>query len=213
MAKKLDIQEFDLDELMDCLEENVTDDIKGFDDLINLDGAINREIYIGDIVAGIGQTVEGYIRFWNRYDDLKKIPIDKRLPIKIYINSNGGLLGETMTIIDAIEMSLTPVWTINSGACYSGGFFCFIAGHRRFSYRHSTFLYHEGSTGNSGDAGKFRNFADFYNKQLEQLKDITLKYTTMTEEYYREHQRDDLWLTAEEALKLGVCDEITEVFI
>lgn len=207
------MEDFNLDELMDCLEDNIKEDIRGFEEVINLDGAANREVYIGDIVAGTGQTIEGYIRFWNRYDDMHKIPVDKRVPIKVYINSGGGLLGDTMTIIDAIEMSVTPVWTINTGAAYSGGFFSFIAGHKRIAYKHSTFLYHEGATGSSGDAGKFRNFADFYAKQLDQLKDITLKYTDMSEEYYKEHQRDDLWLTAIEALELGVCDEIAEAFV
>jgi ATP-dependent Clp protease, proteolytic subunit ClpP len=207
------MEDFNLDELMDCLEDNIKEDIRGFEEVINLDGAANREVYIGDIVAGTGQTIEGYIRFWNRYDDMHKIPVEERVPIKVYINSGGGLLGDTMTIIDAIEMSVTPVWTINTGAAYSGGFFSFIAGHKRIAYKHSTFLYHEGSTGSSGDAGKFRNFADFYAKQLDQLKDITLKYTDMSEEYYKEHQRDDLWLTAIEALELGVCDEIAEAFV
>jgi mannose-6-phosphate isomerase len=35
----------------------------------------------------------------------------------------------------------------------------------------------------------------------------------ITPEQYKEHIKDDWWLTAEEALKLGVCDEIAEEFI
>ena len=116
-------------------------------------------------------------------------------------------------MIDAIKMSTTPIWTINIGAAYSGGFFTFIAGHKRFAYPLSTFLYHEGSTGNIGDAGKFRNFADFYDKQLDMLKAITTQNTRITDEMYRDHKKDDWWMTAEEALELGVCDEITKEFI
>ena len=52
-----DIQEFDLDDLVDALAENVKDDIKTFEDVINLDGAVNREVYVGDICSGLGQTV------------------------------------------------------------------------------------------------------------------------------------------------------------
>ena len=85
-----DIQEFDLDDLVDALAENVKDDIKTFEDVVNLDGAVNREVYVGDICSGLGQTVEGYIRFWNKYDDKRNIPIEDRKPIKIYIDSNGG---------------------------------------------------------------------------------------------------------------------------
>lgn len=208
-----DIQEFDLDNLVDALAENVKDDIKTFEDVINLDGAVNREVYVGDICAGLGQTVEGYIRFWNKYDDKRNIPIEGRKPIKIYIDSNGGCLGDTFTMIDAIKLSKTPVWTICTGAAYSGGFFTFIAGHRRFAYDHASFLYHEGATATGADAGKFRNYAEFYQKELEQLKEVTLKYTKITPEEYKEHIKDDWWMTADEALKYGVCDEIAKEFV
>lgn len=208
-----DIREFDLDDLVDALAENVKDDIKTFEDVINLDGAVNREVYVGDICSGLGQTVEGYIRFWNKYDDKHNIPIEDREPIKIYIDSNGGCLSDTFTMIDAIKLSKTPVWTICIGAAYSGGFFTFIAGHRRFAYDHASFLYHEGATATGADAGKFRNYAEFYQKELEQLKEVTLKYTKITPEEYKEHIKDDWWMTADEALKYGVCDEIVKEFV
>ena len=215
MAETIDyeIQEFDLDDLVDALAENVKDDIKTFEDVINLDGAVNREVYVGDICSGLGQTVEGYIRFWNKYDDKRNIPIEDRKPIKIYIDSNGGCLSDTFTMIDAIKLSKTPVWTICTGAAYSGGFFTFIAGHRRFAYDHASFLYHEGATATGADAGKFRNYAEFYQKELEQLKEVTLKYTKITPEEYKEHIKDDWWMTADEALKYGVCDEIVKEFV
>ena len=208
-----EIQEFDLDDLIDAMSDNIKEDVKSFDDILNLDGALNREIYVGDISGGMGQTVDGYIRFWNRYDEVHKIPIEDREPIKIYIDSNGGNLNDTFTMIDAISMSKTPVWTICTGAAYSGGFFTFIAGHKRIAYNHASFLYHEGSTGNAADAGKFRNFAEFYQKELDQLKEITLKYTKITPEEYKEHIKDDWWMTADEALKYGVCDEIAQELI
>ena len=215
MAETTDyeIQEFDLDYLVDALAEKVKEDMKTFEDVINLDGAVNRDVYVGDICSGLGQTVEGYIRFWNKYDDKRNIPIEDRKPIKIYIDSNGGCLSDTFTMIDAIKLSKTPVWTICTGAAYSGGFFTFIAGHRRFAYDHASFLYHEGATATGADAGKFRNYAEFYQKELEQLKEVTLKYTKITPEEYKEHIKDDWWMTADEALKYGVCDEITKEFV
>jgi len=204
--------EFDLDEILPLLGENIKKDIKSFEDYLNLDGSLNREIYIGDINCGLGQDVEGYIRYWNQYDAKHKIPVEDREPIKIYIDSGGGSLTDTLTIIDAIRMSETPVVTICIGTAYSGGFFIFISGDHRIAYPHATFLYHEGSTSNGGDAGKFRNFAEFYTKQLDMLKNVTLKYTKMTEEFYESIKKDDFWMTAEEAYKLGACDEIARGF-
>jgi ATP-dependent Clp protease protease subunit len=189
------------------------DSIKNFDNILETNGFLNREIFVGDIDSDLGVAVNVLIRFYNQQDEEESIPVQDRKPIKIFIDSGGGDLDATFTIIDSIKMSKTPVWTINFGCAYSGGFFIFINGHKRFTTPLSTFLYHEGSTGNVGDAGKFRNFAEFYERQLALLKDIVLKQTNISEELYKEHQKDDWWLDANEALDLGIADEILERFI
>jgi ATP-dependent Clp protease protease subunit len=205
--------DFEAEELMSFLTQNVKEDIKSFSDIVNLEGNLNRELFVYTITEGVGSDINGYIRFWNSYDEKHNIPIDQRKPIKIYFDSDGGLLNETFIIIDSIAMSKTPVWTICIGSAYSGGFFSFIAGHRRIAYPQSSFLYHEGSAGNSGTAAQFQNFSAFYKKQLNQLKDIVLRYTKIDEKKYSEIVKEDFWLTAEEALELGVCDEIAEEFV
>ena len=184
-----------------------------FGDITDLSNALNRQLNVGEIDGNVGDAIDSYIRFFNRQDEQDGIPVEERVPIKIYIDSPGGDLIATFTMINSIRMSKTPVWTINIGAAYSGGFFTFIAGHKRFAYPLSSFLFHEGSTGTSGDAGKFRNFADFYKKELDNLKKIVLEYTDITEEDYEKHINDDWWFTAEEALEYGICDEITKELI
>ena len=91
---------------------------------------------------------------------------------------------------------------------YSGGFFIFLAGDKKLAYPHASFLYHEGATTSGGDANKFRNFAKFYEVQLEQLKHIVLKNSGISEEEYEKHIKDDWWLTSEEAVQFGIADEI-----
>ena len=180
-----------------------------FCDIIDLSNGLNRNIVLTDIDASIGDSVNSYIQFFNRIDQEKKIDVNKRTPIKIYIDSNGGNLTACFTIIDAITMSKTPVWTINIGKAYSAGFFIFITGHKRFAYPNSSFLFHEGSTGIYQDANKFKNYADFYKQQLEQLRAITLKHTQIEPEEYDKHVKDDWWFDVNEALKYGVTDKIS----
>lgn len=199
-----------LDELVDSLAKNVKEDIKQFEDIVNLEGALNREIYINDIEYGLGQSVDGYIRYWNEYDEKHSIPIKDRKPIKLYIDSYGGDLVEAFTIINAIELSKTPIVGICIGAAYSSGFFIFITCPKRIAYPLSSFLYHEGSAQNGGTANQFQNFATFYKKQLEQLKNHVLKYTKIDKDLYKDIQKEDFWMTAQEALELGVCDAIIE---
>lgn len=184
-----------------------------FVDIVDLDNALNRCLHLGDITTNVADSMVTYIRFFNRYDEQENIPVEKREPIKIFIDSSGGDVMGTLTIIDAIKNSKTPVWTINIGQAYSGGFFVFITGHKRLSYENASFLFHEGSTGGQGDANKFNNWADFYKRVLKKIKGIVLKYTKISEEEYEKHAKDDWWLFADEAINYGICDEITKEII
>lgn len=189
-----------------------TKDCSDFDDLLNKTLCLDRNCLILDITEGTGDGINNLIRYWNLIDDKNNIPVEERQPIKLYIDSNGGDLVQTFIMIDSIRLSKTPVWTIGMGAVYSGGFFTFISGHRRIAYPSSSYLYHEGSTGTFGDAGKFRNYACFYEKQMTALKAHTLKFTDIDERTYDLHIKDDWWMTAEEAIQYGICDEIaTEI--
>lgn len=199
----------DLKDLIKELEENKEKELKSFDQLVDHYQSFNdRNIVIGEIGYEIAVAVDSIIRFWNKVDEEAGLAVEERKPIKIYLHSPGGFLTSTFTMIDVIKMSKTPVYTIAMGETYSGGFFTFLAGHKKFAYPHASFLYHEGATANGGDANKFRNFAKFYEVQLEQLRQVVLDNSSISEEEYEKHIKDDWWLTAEEAVKYGIADEI-----
>ena len=203
-----------LHDLIKELENNKEKEVKSFDQLVEYYQCFNdRNLLIGPIDDEIAIAVDSVIRFWNKADEEASIPVEERKPIKLYLNSPGGFLTSTFTMIDAIKMSKTPVYTIAIGEAYSGGFFTFLAGHKRYAYPHASFLYHEGATANGGDANKFRNFAKFYEVQLEQLKQVVLNNSKVTEEEYDKHIKDDWRLTAEDALEYGIVDEIIKELI
>lgn len=208
-----DIQEITIEDLLPNMATNIKNHTYSFEDILNMDGALHREVYIADIVDGVGTSIDGYIRFWNNYDIQHKIPKDQREPIKIYVDSFGGSLSDTLTIIDSIKLSQTPVITICTGCAYSGGFFIFISGHKRIAYPHASFLFHEGSTSNGGTSGQFENYTAFYKKQLEQLKDIVLKNTSITESEYKNIRKDDIWYDTKDGLEKGFIDEIAKEFV
>lgn len=200
---------FDINDLMSCLEENVKEDIISFEDIINLKSSLDREIYLGEISDGIGSVIDGVISYWNKIDE--GIEEKDRKPIQIIIDSPGGSLTDTFTIIDAIKLSETPVHTIVVGTAYSGGCLVAMSGHKRYAYPHSSFMLHEGSTSTGGDSHKFINYSKFYQTQLAQLKDIVLSNTKMTNDFYESIKRDDYWLSAYEAKEKGIIDEILGV--
>lgn len=206
------MDKYNITNLINSLVESEKDNYD-FTDIVDLHNGINRHMHLGVIDNDIADAIDNYIRFFNKQDEQENIPIRKRKPIKLYIDSIGGDIMGTLTIIDSIRQSNTPVITINTGQAYSGGFFCFIAGHKRISYPNASFLFHEGSTGTFADANKFNNWADFYKKILRRLRAVTLEFTNITEEEYNEHQKDDWWFFAEEALEKGICDEISKELI
>ena len=209
MKKKCDF--IDITDLMGAILSEDSDK-RSFEDIVEIDSVANdRNIYISDIDSGIGSTVDSVIRFWNRQDG--DLPIEDREPIKMYIDSMGGSLVDAFSVIDAIKMSKTPVWTIVTGTAYSAGFFIAIAGHKRFAYPLASFMYHEGSASNGGTANQFRNFADFYDTQLLQLKNHVLDCTNIDEARYKDIKKDDVWMTATEALEIQAIDEIVGEFV
>ena len=172
----------------------------------------NRTIILNDIKGNVtGSQIYQNILIWNLLDKNKEED-DPVEPIKIYIDSWGGSLIDGFEIIDAIKASRIPVHTIVTGAAYSCGLMVAMAGDVRTAYKHSSFLMHEGSIGSEiQDAHKFKKYAEFYNVQLQQMKDFILEHTNLTEEEYDRMSKDDNWFTAQQALEKGFIDEITEV--
>ena len=200
-----DIEIF-IEEVMDnALTANEDSTIQDLYDVINFK---NRTIILNDIKGNItGMTIYQDILLWNLLD--KNKPIEKREPIKIYIDSWGGSIIDGFEIIDAIKSSKTPVYTYVTGAAYSCGLLVAISGKRRIAYPHSSFLFHEGSIGSEiQDAHKFKKYAEFYNTQLKQMKDFILENTNIKEEEYEQINKDDNWYTAKEALEKGFIDEV-----
>ena len=191
---------------------NNTGELKGIDDVSATQDAIDRVMILNDIDEVTAEAVSHLIRFWNKAD--KDVDPKDRKPITLLIDSPGGWLEGGLMIADSIRLSKTPVHTVNMGIAYSAGLLVFITGHRRYCYPSASFLFHEGSTVTGMmDAGKFRNYAEFYEQAILRMKKYFLEYTDMTEELYQEKKKDDWWFFAEEAIDLGFCDEILEEFI
>lgn len=166
-----------------------------------------RELYLEDVDNDSSRQLVRSIIDFNRED--ANIPVESRKPIYIYINSYGGSVTDAYAIIDAITMSKTPVYTVCIGVAYSAGGIILMSGHKRKMYPKSSFMFHEGSAGMFGDAGKVKDTVKFYEKQLKQLKELVLTRSKITEELYSEKVDRDWYLTADECLQHGIIDEIS----
>jgi ATP-dependent Clp protease, protease subunit len=131
-------------------------------------------------------------------------------PIKLYIDSYGGAVYQCFGLIGVMEKSKTPIWTIVTGAAMSCGFMILINGHKRFGYAHATPLYHQVSTGFHGKVQDMEESLEETKRLQKKIEDMTCRLTSITKKKLKEilKNKTDWVLTAEEALVLGVIDEI-----
>ena len=75
------------------------------DEVLETFSFLNRSLYLcTEITHEHAIAFSDAIKFWNEMDNLDNIPIEERDPIKIYIDSPGGDLDATFSIIDSITL-------------------------------------------------------------------------------------------------------------
>mgnify|MGYP001772483134 CR=1 FL=1 len=104
----------------------------------------NRLITIDfDIDNSLMREIGELIMEYNRQD--KVIPVDEREKIVVLINSYGGDLESTYATIAIMELSKTPIITVNMNCAYSAAGLLLLAGHKRYCMPRSQMLIHSGS--------------------------------------------------------------------
>jgi len=164
------------------------------------------EYYRSPVMQMVGDIME-----INRYDAKQDTPPKDRKPIRLYINSPGGNTTEGFSLVSAIELSKTPVYTINIGQWSSMAFLIGIAGHKRFSLPHMRFLMHEGYAGAYDSGSKAQDLMKFLDRfEREVVREQVLKYGKMSGEEYDSKIREEVYMLPEDALRYGFIDEIVD---
>ena len=157
--------------------------------------------------SSVAGEIAELILEYNR-EDKGKLP-EERLPIKLYINSPGGDVTSGFAIISAIEISKTPVYTINIGQWSSMAFLIGICGHKRFSLPYTTFLMHDGSLIAAGSTNKVKDKMKFDERfENEVIKAHVLKHSTMKPVEYDALACVEYYMLPKDALEHGFIDEI-----
>lgn len=170
---------------------------------------LSRIITLGDINIDSACEVIGLIHEVQREDINKEE--DKREPIKLILNSPGGGVYEGMGIVDAIETSITPVHIYVYGQAMSMAFAIATSGHYRYASKRATFMYHELIWDSGPEKMKHHEQELKESKRLWTVYDDIISNNTdipiKTLQKVRKEQKE-WYMTAEEALNLGIIDEI-----
>ena len=135
--------------------------------------------------------------------------------ISFYINSPGGSITDGMAIVDTMNYIKCPVSTICIGLAASMGSVLLACGEKgkRYATPNSEVLIHQPliSGGLSGQTTEIKIHADHMVKTREKLNKLLSEKTGQSLEQIEKDTERDHYMTAEEALKYGLIDEIIDV--
>ena len=134
--------------------------------------------------------------------------VEERAPIKVYIDSPGGDVCALWTTIKAIEISKTPVYTINYCTAYSAAADLLTAGHKRFAFPGTNIMVHSGSCMYAGTVEQADNMKKYFDNLGKKVTDYFLAHTKVEPRIYKKKAPYDWYLDEDEALKYGIIDTV-----
>lgn len=140
--------------------------------------------------------------------------LDNKKPIYFYIHSNGGEINSGLAVYDTIQYIEAPVYTICVGLAASMGAFLLTCGAKRSALKHATILIHQPRItlkgASSAKQSEIKKIADGLIDSRNTLEEIMAKNIGVSIEQIHKDCENDNWMSAEEALKYGIIQEIVE---
>jgi len=139
---------------------------------------------------------------------------EQRMPIFVYINTPGGDVHQALAIYDVMRSIFCEVKTIVQGLAYSAGLILLQGGDARYAYKNSRLFYHESiAAAEILSPAMMRQLAHSYHTLNDQMKAIIQDRANINDEtWYLQFGENCIgsYLSAEEALELGLLDGILE---
>jgi len=171
----------------------------------------NRRVYFGNIGNGDDgadfdwDCVEIAIRCIQYLSSLNKKPIE------LHMSSNGGGVYEMLRLYDAIQICPCQVKFFGSGTVCSSASYIMAGCDERYLTTNTLVLVHKGNT---GDLEGIHTDVQIRMQELEKLdvkcNSIYAANSRMPLEFWNEITHRDLYLTAEEAVMLGIADKVIQ---
>lgn len=151
-----------------------------------------------------------WVRLWNKEDDKAGLDKNKRRPITILLDTPGGDTMEGLTVYSLLKTSATPIRVVTLSKCASIGMVIMLgATHgQRYAFENSTFLIHDGYVAYGDSLNKTQDTLEYNKKLDDRYRDAILANSKITSELYEVKKRVEWYITAQEALELGLIDHI-----
>ena len=140
----------------------------------------------------------------------------KKKKLQFMICSPGGEMPPCFALIDIMKGSKIPIHTIGLGLIASCGLLLFISGEKgkRILTPNTSILSHQFSWGSQGKEHELFAQIKEFELSTKRMLDHYKKCTGLTEKDIRKHllPPEDVWLSAQDAKKLGICDAVKSVY-
>lgn len=135
---------------------------------------------------------------------------DPTKPIRMYINSPGGVVYSGMAIYDTMRQVECPISTVAVGFTASFGTILLTAGTKgmRYALPHATIHMHQPLGGAQGQASDIAIQAQEIIRLRSTINQILSRHTGRTIEQIEEDTDRDVYMTAEQAKEYGLVDEV-----
>ena len=164
-----------------------------------------RIIFLGTPINDqVANVIVAQMLFLNSQDPDKDI--------NLYINSPGGQITSGLAIYDTMRMITAPVSTIAIGMAASMGTILLTAGSKgkRYALPHSTIHLHQPLGGVQGQAADIEIEAKEILRMRDLLNRILREQTTMGDEQISRYTDRNMYLTATQAVEVGLIDAVLE---
>jgi ATP-dependent Clp protease protease subunit len=135
---------------------------------------------------------------------------EERKRILIMIDSPGGSVEVEQSIIGAIKISKTPVWTCCYCTAYSAAADLLACGHKRFALPFVNIMFHAGSGRYEGTQAQIDSAKKFFDKMGQKVNSEVYSRVNFDNKIKKRLKTDDVYMDEKEALEFGVVDEIIE---
>lgn len=133
--------------------------------------------------------------------------------IKLYINSGGGSLFDSLACVDFIQSINKPVYTIASGMVLSGALLLFASGDRRIAYPMSTFMAHDQQMKYwEGSRTVLKEELGFHDTINDKIVGFLASRTKLKEQEWEDllSSPRDYYFDVQKAHEMGLVDEIVK---
>lgn len=147
-----------------------------------------------------------YIVRCNKEDAGKSVEERKR--ILVMIDSPGGSVEVLSSIIGAMKISKTPIWTCCYCTAYSAAADLLTCGHKRFALPMTSMMFHAGSACYQGSQNDINSAKKFFDGMGKRVTDEVNSRANFDSKFLKKLKTDDMYMNEEEALKYGVIDAV-----